>query len=107
VAAVRKAIEDWQRTKPGTPFNLGRIEVNVADSTPIAATVDESEYRQRDLRVVTDALNLLPGVSMQRIGPRNERGVFIRGFDVRQVPLYIDGIPVYVPYDGYVDMDLL
>ncbi len=27
----------------------------------------------------------------------------VRGYDVRQVPLYIDGIPVYVPYDGYVD----
>lgn len=29
----------------------------------------------------------------------------MRGFDIRQVPLYIDGVPVYVPYDGYVDMD--
>ncbi len=29
----------------------------------------------------------------------------MRGFDARQVPLFIDGIPVYVPYDGYVDFD--
>ena len=29
--------------------------------------------------------------------------VYLRGFDVRQVPLFIDGIPAYVPYDGYVD----
>jgi len=30
--------------------------------------------------------------------------VSIRGFDSREVPLFIDGIPVYVPYDGYVDL---
>ena len=34
---------------------------------------------------------------------RNEDMVYLRGFDVRQVPLFIDGIPAYVPYDGYVD----
>ena len=36
---------------------------------------------------------------------RNEKTVTVRGFDSRQVPLYIDGIPVYVPYDGYVDFN--
>lgn len=84
------------------------MEVNVnanVDQLSTTATLEEEEYRRRDLRTIPDALNLTPGVSIQRIGPRNERGVFIRGFDVRQVPLYIDGIPVYVPYDGYVDMD--
>lgn len=84
------------------------MEVNVTADLPqisTAASLDEIEYRKRNLGVITDALELAPGVSVQRIGPRNERGVFIRGFDVRQVPLYVDGIPVYVPYDGYVDMD--
>ena len=31
--------------------------------------------------------------------------ISVRGFDSRQVPLFIDGIPVYVPYDGYVDFN--
>ena len=108
IAGVRAAIENQQRQKPGSAFHLGRIEVNVSAGIPqlgTAETLDESEYRERDLRLIPEALNLIPGVSIQRIGPRNERGIFIRGFDVRQVPLYIDGIPVYVPYDGYVDMD--
>lgn len=107
-SAMRTALEERQRQKPGTAFHLARIEVNVSatvEQLSTAVTLDESEYRQRDLRTVPDALNLTPGVSIQRVGPRNERGVFIRGFDMRQVPLYIDGIPVYVPYDGYVDMD--
>ncbi len=108
VTRLRAFVEETQRRMPSGIFNLGRIEVDVYDdANPSLTTVrlDEAEYRQRDLRVLPDALNLVPGVSIQRIGPRNERGIFIRGFDVRQVPLYIDGIPVYVPYDGYVDMD--
>jgi iron complex outermembrane receptor protein len=107
-SALRAALEDHQRRKPGTAFHLARVEVNVSasvDQLPTAATLDETDYRRRSLRTVPDALNLTPGVTIQRVGPRNERGVFVRGFDMRQVPLYIDGIPVYVPYDGYVDMD--
>lgn len=108
VTALRDALERQQREKPGSAFHLARMEVNVAAELPqlsTAETLDEAAYRERDLRVIPDALNLVPGVTIQRIGPRNERGILIRGFDVRQVPLYIDGIPVYVPYDGYVDMD--
>lgn len=108
VATLRKAVEDAERAKPGGAFYMGRIEVNVtADATqvPTAATLDESDFRQHNAKVLPEALNLIPGVSMQRNGPRNERAVFVRGFEARQVPLYIDGIPVYVPYDGYVDLD--
>ena len=50
------------------------------------------------------SLNILPGVSIASVGPRNESVVYVRGFDLRQVPVFIDGVPVYVPYDGYVDM---
>jgi len=53
---------------------------------------------------VSRALNMLPGVNLTASGPRNESMVTIRGFDLRQVPVYMDGIPVYVPYDGYVDL---
>lgn len=53
---------------------------------------------------VSKALNLLPGVTLTASGPRNESMVSVRGFDLRQVPVYMDGIPVYVPYDGYVDL---
>ncbi|MGZ8220275.1 MAG: TonB-dependent receptor plug domain-containing protein, partial [Methylobacter sp.] len=39
------------------------------------------------------------------MGARNERLIYIRGFNSRQVPLFMDGIPVYVPYDGNVDLN--
>lgn len=53
---------------------------------------------------ISNALNLLSGVTLANVGPRNESVVYIRGFDLRQIPVFMDGIPVYVPYDGYVDM---
>jgi outer membrane cobalamin receptor len=53
------------------------------------------------------ALDYLPGVSIQHIAAnRNEAGIMVRGFSSRgQVPLYIDGIPISVPYDGYLDFN--
>jgi iron complex outermembrane receptor protein len=41
-------------------------------------------------------------VSLAR-NSRNEDMVYLRGFDARQVPVFLDGVPLYVPYDGYVD----
>ena len=56
-----------------------------------------------DKKNIAQALNLLPGINLGNAGARNEGMMYIRGFDMRQVPLYLDGIPQYVPYDGYVD----
>ncbi|ACE85739.1 TonB-dependent receptor plug domain-containing protein [Cellvibrio japonicus] len=60
--------------------------------------------RAHDKETVGSALNLSSGVSLSKIGARNEEMVYVRGFDLRQVPVFLDGIPVYVPYDGYVDL---
>ncbi|MCZ2156646.1 MAG: Plug domain-containing protein, partial [Bryobacterales bacterium] len=93
VANLRGVLEQAERSRPGGAFHAGRIEVNVTASAaqvPTASTLDESDYRMHNLPKTADALNLLPGVTIQRIGPRNERGVYVRGFDFRQVPLYMD-----------------
>ena len=47
---------------------------------------------------------VLPGVAIDHKAPRNQTGISIGGFDSRQVPLYVDGIPAYLPFDGYVDL---
>lgn len=63
----------------------------------------ESASRQN----VARALDVLPGVYVTPLGARSEALVNVRGFDSRQVPLYIDGVPVYVPYDGNIDLSRL
>jgi iron complex outermembrane recepter protein len=65
--------------------------------------VTSADMEKLDKKTITQAVNLLPGVSISNVGGRNEGMIYVRGFDMRQVPLYLDGIPQYVPYDGYVD----
>lgn len=91
----------------GQVFTLGEIRVTASPLTPASpgSTVLESEdIRQQDRDTVGSALNMAAGISLNKVGARNEEMVYVRGFDLRQVPVYMDGIPVYVPYDGYVDL---
>ncbi len=87
-------------------FYLGRVDVTVTDETPApgVTVLSESEPRVFDRSTYAGLFTLAPGVTASKVGPRNEDTVYLRGFDLRQTPLYVDGIPVYVPYDGYVDL---
>lgn len=85
-------------------FSLGEVTVlgrRGVDSTNTAFSRQIEAFNRLD---VGRALNVLPGVTLSSVGARNETMVYVRGFDLRQVPVFIDGIPVYVPYDGYVDL---
>lgn len=88
-------------------FTLGQIEVvGRADKTPntTVETVTQDEIRLFEKKNLAEAVNLLPGVTLTHGGQRNELMLSVRGFDIKHVPIYIDGIPVYVPYDGYPDL---
>ena len=89
-------------------FRLGVVEVigeRIAPADEVRTDiVDEQSIEKHDRTDVAEALDLLPGVTAQNVGNRSERLVFVRGFNSRQVPLYVDGIPVYVPYDGNIDL---
>jgi iron complex outermembrane receptor protein len=108
---VTAAVDEIIRRTPGSPFNLGRMEVNVTANlttiSPVADSIDQTEMRNLNLTNVAKALDYLPGVSIQHIATnRNEAGIMVRGFSTRgQVPLYLDGIPISVPYDGYIDFN--
>lgn len=88
----------------GTVTVVGQREQAGQMEQQVASQVSRAEMRRFNRDNVGDALNLLSGVSLST-NSRNEKTVALRGFDARQVPLYIDGIPVYVPYDGYVDFN--
>ncbi|GAB2182167.1 TonB-dependent receptor [Denitratisoma sp. agr-D3] len=84
-------------------FTLGTVNVvsNAIDQGG-DASIDREQLESFGKETVSTALSLLPGTSVSH-NARNEDIAYLRGFDSRQVPLYIDGIPAYVPYDGYVD----
>jgi len=90
----------------GTVFSLGEVVVTgQKDAVSDIATTDIVDEEQIDLTTsenVAEALDTLPGVFLN-VGTKNERNYTVRGFDQRYVPIYFDGIPIYVPNDGYVD----
>lgn len=88
---------------PGA-FRLGEVEVSASRNRNINTTLSSATIQSFARTDVSKALGMLPGVNISAVGPRNEAMVYVRGFDLRQVPLLIDGIPVYIPYDGYVDL---
>ncbi|HTE23717.1 TonB-dependent receptor plug domain-containing protein [Flavitalea sp.] len=85
-------------------FRLGEVVVTGKKRHPASSFVSAHQMEVFSKPDVSKALNMLPGITLSSVGPRNEAMIYLRGFDLRQVPLLIDGIPVYVPYDGYVDL---
>ena len=87
-------------------FELGEVLISSDKSLVIARSGGLTQGQMADLNKldVAGALGYLPGVTLANIGARNEAVVYVRGFDLRQVPVFIDGIPVYTPFDGYVDL---
>jgi iron complex outermembrane receptor protein len=82
-------------------YTLG--EVNIS-ATVDKSTVDATDMQKYNAKDVGSALRTLPSLVISENGSRNESTIYLRGFDIRSVPVYMDGIPVYVPYDGYVDL---
>ena len=82
-------------------YTLG--EVNIS-ATVDKSTVNATEMQKYNAKDVSSALRTLPSLVISENGSRNESTIYLRGFDIRSVPVYMDGIPVYVPYDGYVDL---
>ncbi|MFN3709719.1 MAG: TonB-dependent receptor plug domain-containing protein [Alishewanella aestuarii] len=82
----------------------GRLVSGMGLDDQVASSLDAEQIRRFNRNNVGDALSLLSGVTLSQ-NSRNESMISVRGFDSRQVPLYIDGIPVYVPYDGYIDFN--
>ena len=79
-----------------------RIQLGEIAPEQVSSVVTRDDIRTYNRETVGDAVNLLSGVTIST-NSRNEQTVYLRGYDSRQAPLFIDGIPVYVPYDGYVD----
>ncbi|MGO4338676.1 TonB-dependent receptor plug domain-containing protein [Labrys sp. KB_33_2] len=68
------------------------------------STVTATDIQKSNRNTLDDALATTPGVEVSNTGgSRNERLIYIRGFDRFQVPLYIDGVRVYLPADNRID----
>lgn len=66
--------------------------------------ITQSQMQSLNKNNAATAISTMPGVILEKSGNRNELTVKLRGFDSRQVPVFFDGIPIYVPYDGNLDL---
>ncbi|WEK47700.1 MAG: TonB-dependent receptor [Candidatus Andeanibacterium colombiense] len=101
--------EDAASETADNAFTLGQIVVT-SDRVPASEvtigsnTLDQKAMEAFQTTALDDAVNMIPGVVASNSGgSRNERLIFVRGFDRFQVPLSIDGIRVYLPADNRLD----
>lgn len=85
-------------------FELGEVEVFGEKRNPLSLILNRKALNTNPKRDVARALSTLPGLNFVHFGQKNDAMVNVRGFDLRQVPVYMDGVPVYVSYDGYADL---
>ncbi len=99
--ALGAQITNDTTTKHGSGYLLGQVDI-VAQALhqSIRKEVIETDYRNS----VVSLLAKSPSVSLIFSGSRNESSISIQGFDLRSIPVFIDGIPVSASYDGYMDL---
>ena len=87
-------------------FELGKIDVidsYTGDEKFNSNIIYSEDMQNGEKKTIVEALDTVSGISVYNSGARNEQMINVRGFDVKHAPLYIDGIPIAVAYDGYVD----
>ncbi|QCD53385.1 TonB-dependent receptor plug domain-containing protein [Campylobacter sp. RM16192] len=90
-------------------FELGQVEFvsklagGSQKSDANVVVVDSEQMQKNQVKRLSEVAYMTPGVYVNKKGPRAEQNFYVRCFDARRVPLFIDGIPVYIPYDGTAD----
>ena len=89
-------------------FQLGEVEIiankdGSKSSDNNVAVITQEDMQRNEVKRLSEVAQMTPGVYVDKKGPRAEQNFYVRGFDARRVSLFIDGIPVYIPYDGNAD----
>ena len=111
VTALISAVDGILKEDPGRPFDMGVTMVSVTAEasplSPVTDTFDRTEIINRQALTSAAALDYLPGLAIDHASSgRNEASMRLRGFTSKgQVPVYIDGIQVSMPYDGTIDFN--
>ncbi len=89
-------------------FDMGEIVVwGESDEEEGSTTITEitaKEIEQRNAKDLGEVLELIPGLYYHHGRTKNEYYVSLRGFGQEHVMILLDGVPVYVPYEGLVNL---
>lgn len=108
VTGMHGAVQSLLEQDTGRAFELGPMEITVTAETsplsPIISSLGRFEIRNFNTTDVAQSLPFLPGIGVDHNSASGRMGIMLRGFDSRQVGLYMDGMPTYIPYDGFADI---
>lgn len=71
-------------------------------------TVDDlsaAELSERNMTTVAQLLDQMPGIRTKIARLGHGKYVFVRGFEQQHLLILVDGVPLYGPYDGLVELD--
>jgi len=99
---VAEAVEDSTIV-----YRMGEIVITADRAQVVRAAafneIKSVEISRLDIHQPVDVLNFSPGLHVYKIST-NETTFMLRGFEQRQVCVFLDGVPISVPYDGKVDL---
>ena len=91
-------------------FSLGEVivtgEQQIVNLATTVTEVTAEDIKQRGAQTVSEALEQLPGVDVQK-GGKGQNYVSVRGFEQGDLKILIDGVPVYEQYFRSIDLDQL
>lgn len=88
-------------------YELGQVEITSSSDMSqnrATAVVNSQDIKDSESKNVIEALDQVPGVFVDKLGAKNQESIRIRGFKSSRVPVYVDGIPIYVPYNRQTDL---
>ncbi|NOZ85252.1 MAG: TonB-dependent receptor [Deltaproteobacteria bacterium] len=89
--------------------SMGEILVKAKRERPLTGSVDffsKDDIRKTGGGTAADVLAELPSMYLVP-NSRGDLNIMVRGFEQKQVSVMIDGLPVYLPYDGGFDLSLV
>ncbi|MBU2490981.1 MAG: TonB-dependent receptor [Bacteroidetes bacterium] len=91
-------------------YNLGEIVVTSEQSNLVKSSsvidINKNMINQTDGYDITESLKFYPGIYITNTS-KNESKIYMRGYDQRQITVFLDGVPIYEPYSGLVDLSNL
>jgi len=89
-------------------FKLGEIIVSAEreekENPTTISEVTAEDIERHGASNLGEALNLVPGVYFHQGRAKNEFYATVRGFEQEKVLILLDGVPIYVPYEGLVNL---
>ncbi|MHB8929026.1 MAG: TonB-dependent receptor plug domain-containing protein [Melioribacteraceae bacterium] len=104
---IASQIYSQAKTDSLRTYNLGEVIVTSQQSNIIKSSsvldVHLNAIESVNGTDISKVIGYEPGVFVST-SSKNESKIYLRGFDQREISVFIDGIPIYQPYDGLVDL---